>query len=106
MPKVLLQHSVPQPRKFLYPAHVWPPFLLPHLPFLLTGAAVGAGLAEDVAAELGRTTVAIVDDATGVGVGVTTADDEVVGWAAWEVWLTATAVDAGAERVTGGATLG
>jgi hypothetical protein len=60
-----------QPKKFLYPAHVCPPFLLPHLPFLLIGAG---GLADGVGTELGRTTVAIVDDAAGAGVGATGVD--------------------------------
>jgi hypothetical protein len=87
---------------FLYPAQLCPPLFLPHLPFLLTGAAVEAGLADDVAIALGRTTVAIVDDATGVRFGATAADEEA---ATREVWLTATSLEADMEGAADGDTL-
>jgi hypothetical protein len=53
----------------LYPAHVWPPFALPHLPFVLTGGVgVDAGsFSSSQGVEEGLMTVPKV---VGVGVGV------------------------------------
>lgn len=75
-----LQHSSLLPYQPLYPLHVIPPFLVPHLPFVLTlGVGVGVGFEVLQGVEVGLKEVLMVLGAADELAGLYVVGEELLG---------------------------